>query len=95
MRYKRSFITGFELAEIWDSYGGENRWTRAAREFGEVGGLAVYWCGMPQNASAIPLTFSLHRPDGTELPCNYRLKDIIAATERIKAETLAAIGVAP
>jgi len=54
------------------------------RDFAAAGGLCRYWCGMPGSASAIPLTFALFAPDGTKLECKYRLKDIIAATAKIK-----------
>jgi len=65
-----------EMARVWEAYGGETAWSIAARRFGELGGLAQYWCGMPQSASAIPLTFALFAPNGDPLPCKYRLRDI-------------------
>lgn len=72
------------VAEKWEAYQGETRWSKAMRRFGELGGLCQYWCGMPQCASAIPLTFALFAPDGTEFECKYRLKDIYAATELLR-----------
>jgi hypothetical protein len=74
------------MAEEWEAYGGETTWSRAARRFGELGGLVQYWCGMPRSASAIPLTFALFKPDGTPLPSHYRLKDIHAAIATLEAE---------
>lgn len=67
------------MADEWARYGGECTWTMAAREFGALGGLAQYWCGMPRSSSAIPLTFALFTPGGERMECNYRLKDIRAA----------------
>ena len=73
-----------EVLEDWIAWAGETAWTKALREFGASGGLIVYWCGMPQCASAIPLAFTLHRPDGSRLPCDNRLKDIRAAIKILK-----------
>lgn len=67
------------VAEDWRQYGGDNPWTAALDRFGDLGGKVIWWCGYPRCASAIPLTFSLHMPDGTKAHCNYRLKDIRAA----------------
>lgn len=65
-----------QIAEDWEAWCGETAWSKSMRRFGELGGLAVLWCGFPQSKSAIPLCFSLFRPDGTELPGKSRLKDI-------------------
>lgn len=75
-----------EIADAWAHWCGENRWTKALREFHDLGGLVRWWCGYPQSASAIPLTFELFRADGTALASEHRLKDIraaiVAASER-------------
>lgn len=68
--------------------GDDNRWVKAMREFGELGGQSQWWCGMPSCASAIPLTFTLVAPDGQKLECNYRLKDITAAVTFLKQLTV-------
>jgi hypothetical protein len=72
------------VAAIWEDYQGETAWTKSMREFGSLGGLVQYWCGMPRCASSIPLTFALFAPDGTKLECSYRLKDIHAAIATLK-----------
>lgn len=75
------------IANDWADWCGENTpWVKALREFASFGGLVTWWCGYPQSKSAIPLTFSLHRLDGTKLPCAYRLKDIRAAVAILRAE---------
>lgn len=71
-----------DVAEGWRGWAGETAWTKAADEFGELGGKIAWYCGYPQSKSAIPLTFTLHMPDGTEFAGHYRLKDIRAATTR-------------
>jgi hypothetical protein len=63
----------------WESWGGPSKWTQQLRIFGDLGGKIQYWSGVPRSASAIPLTFALFAPDGTKLPCNYRLRDITNA----------------
>lgn len=74
------------MADIWAGWcGDDSAWCKAAREFGALGGLAQYWSGMPRSASAIPLTFALYRPDGSKLPCSYRLKDIKAAIADLRS----------
>jgi hypothetical protein len=72
------------MADTWAAYSGESAWTKAAREFGDLGGLAQYWSGIPGSKSAIGLTFALFAPDGTKLPCEYRLKDIRSAIALLK-----------
>ena len=79
------FKTGEQMAAIWASWCGDTAWTRAALEFGALGGRFKYYDGMPRSKSAIPLTFALLAPDGTELPSNSRLKDIRAAIATLKA----------
>ena len=75
------------MADQWVWWCGEDtQWVKQCREFGRLGGLARYWCGMPQNCSAIPLAFELFAPDGRELPSNSRLKDIRAAIATLRAE---------
>jgi hypothetical protein len=88
---KRSMFAAPEIehpcnvAAFFDRWSAKNkRWSAALREFGALGGKVEYWCGLPNCASAIPLTFGLYAPDGTELPCNYRLKDIHAAIEALR-----------
>lgn len=77
------------VAEIWRGYGGDTPWTAALDEFAALGGRVQYWCGMPRCASAIPLTFALFAPDGRQLECNYRLKNIRAAIDSIKCKEVA------
>ena len=74
------------IAELWEAWCGETEWSRSLRRFGELGGKIRYWCGMPRSASAIPLTFALFKPDNSELPCKYRLKDIKAAISLLESE---------
>jgi hypothetical protein len=73
------------VAEIFESWCGPTPWSRAMREFGALGGLCQYWCGMPKCASSIPLTFALFMPDGAQFPCGNRLKDIRAAADALRA----------
>jgi len=73
------------VAHAWRAWCGDTPWTRALEEFGRLGGLIQDWGGMPRSASAIPLTFARFDADGNELPCNYRLKDIRAAIESLRA----------
>jgi hypothetical protein len=72
------------IADFWEQWCGDTPWSRSLRRFGELGGKIQYWCGVPRSHSAIPLTFALYAPDGTELPCNYRLKDIKAAIKTLE-----------
>lgn len=74
------------VADVWEKYGGPTPWSKAMREFGHLGGLCQYWCGMPRSASAIPLTFSLFTPDGRKFNCDYRLKDILAAIKELSVK---------
>jgi hypothetical protein len=74
-------------ASIWENWSdAAAKWAVALREFGALGGKCEYWCGVPHSHSAIPLTFALYKPDGTPLPCRYRLKDIKAAIAVLRAE---------
>lgn len=78
-----------EVAEVWESWCGDTPWSKALREFGSLGGLIRYWCGVPRCASAIPLTFELFAPDGTSLPCRYRLRDIRDAVTTLRNKVTA------
>lgn len=82
-RIETDRISRFDLeatAALWESWSSAGvKWAKALREFGALGGRCEYWCGLPNSASAIPLTFALYAPDGKQMPCNYRLKDIKAA----------------
>lgn len=70
-----------QVAADWEDWCGVTKWSIALRKFGELGGKIVWWSGYPQSKSAIPLCFSLFRPDGVEILCKSRLKDIRAAIE--------------
>lgn len=87
-RIERNRKKRFDLkatANFWENYSQAGvKWAVALREFGALGGRCEYWCGVPNSASAIPLTFSLYAPDGTKLPCRYRLKDIKAAITTLR-----------
>lgn len=76
------------VADDWKAWCGDCAWTHAMRQFGELGGLVDWWCGYPQCCSAIPLTFALFAPDGSELPCRYRLKDIRAAIATLSPQNV-------
>lgn len=76
-----------DVADFWESYSGDTAWVKALREFGRLGGQIQYWCGVPQSASAIPLTFGLFHPDGREIECDSRLKDIRAAIVLLREVT--------
>lgn len=82
-----SIVDPVDIAELWERWCGETPWSISLREFAAAGGRIRYWCGMPRCASATPLTFSLHRSDGSELPCSYRLKDIKAAIATLRDES--------
>ena len=73
-----------DTVEAWVAWCGETPWSKYLRRFGELGGKMIYWGGMPQSASAVPLCFQLFAPDGKELPCESRLKDIKAAVEYLE-----------
>lgn len=77
-------VPAADVADSWATWCGENRWTKAMRSFGSLGGKCQWWCGYPQSASAVPLTFALFAPDGRKLLCNYRLKDIVAAIAELE-----------
>lgn len=70
-----------EIAELWENWCGKTNWSESLRQFGQLGGKIIYYCGMPQSASAIPLTFEMVMPTGEVLPGNSRLKDIKTAIE--------------
>lgn len=74
--------TAGSVAESWESWCGKCRWTKRMREFGEVGGLVIWYCGYPQSKSAIPLCFTLHDDRGMKIITggDSRLKDIEMAT---------------
>lgn len=78
------------VASLWERWCGETRWSILLREFGSLGGKIEYWCGVPQSASAIPLTFELMLPDGSIFQApdegNSRLKDIRAAISEAKEQ---------
>jgi hypothetical protein len=75
-------------ASFWESWSkASGKWAVALREFGALGGKCEYWCGVPNSASAIPLTFALYSPDGEKMPCDSRLKDIKAAIAVLRERT--------
>lgn len=81
-----------KTVRAWTQWCGETPWTKYLIEFGQLGGLITYWCGVPRSASAIPLTFSLHYANGERIEgCdNSRLKDLRAAVAILKARKEAA-----
>ena len=74
-------------ASAWEGWCGVSQWSIALREFGALGGQCESFGGRPRSASAIGLTFALYRPNGSKLPCDYRLKDITDAIATLKNET--------
>ena len=74
-----------EVADAWESWCGPTQWSKALRQFGELGGEIRWLEGYPQSKSAIPLVFSL-RLWGHPLFGMGRLKDIRRAVARAKAE---------
>ncbi len=74
------------VAALWEAWCGETPWSKGLREFGALGGLIQYWCGVPRSASAIPLCFGLFYPDGRRIETggDSRLKDIRAAISILK-----------
>jgi len=83
IRMAKDAIWRFDVestAHLWERWSDVAvKWANAIRDFAALGGQVEYWCGVPHSASAIPLTFGLYTPEGDELPCKYRLKDIRAA----------------
>lgn len=73
------------LAARWEAWCGDTKWSRAMMDFAAAGGMVQDWGGMPQSSSAIPLTFDLFLPDGSEFPGKYRLRDIQEATRLAQA----------
>ena len=80
-----------EVAEMWESWCGETKWSKSLRKFGDAGGRVIWWSGYPRSASAIPLCFSLFL-DGKELNGGSRLKDIRAAIAKAEGEERGAKG---
>lgn len=74
------------IADLWESWCGETLWSKKLKEFGRLGGKITYYCGMPRSASAIPLCFVLHLPNGKEFNGRSRLKDIQQAISKAKGE---------
>ncbi len=74
-----------QVAKGWENWCGITAWSKAMYSFGKLGGLAIWWSGYPQSKSAVPLYFALYQPDGTELPCESRLKDIKAGIIALEA----------
>ena len=74
------------VAEKWECWCGETAWSKAMREFASLGGMVTWYCGYPQSASAIPLTFTLHRPNGEQIETggSSRLRDIREAIRQLK-----------
>ena len=79
--------TPHEVADAWENWCGVTKWSTSLREFGDLGGKILWWCGMPRSTSAIPLTFALYTPTGEKLYCDYRLKDIRAAIVTLNVPT--------
>ena len=75
-----------EVADAWELWCGETPWSQTLRRFGALGGRVRWLCGYPRSRSAIPLCFCLYRPDGKELPCRSRLKDIRAAVAALEEQ---------
>ena len=63
------------VADAWETWCGETPWSIALREFGNLGGTIIWWCGYPRSKSAISLCFTLYL-NGAKLPGSSRLKDI-------------------
>ncbi len=78
--------SALDVAEAWEHWGGNTPWSRAMREWSELGGRVIYWGGLPQSASAIPLCFVLVDASGQEIPGKSRLKDIREAVVAAKGE---------
>lgn len=74
----------FDTAKAWVAWCGETSWSKYLYRFGELGGKMIWWGGYPQSVSAIPLCFQLFTPNGIELECNSRLKDIKAAIKYLE-----------
>lgn len=70
-----------EVADAWKRWCGETAWSRGLRDWAELGGTMMWWCGYPRSKSAIPLSFTLIDPQGNEVPGEGRLKDIETAVE--------------
>jgi len=73
-----------EVAEAWEDWCGESRWSKAMRDFGAFGGQVKWWEGYPQSLAAVPLCFGLYDKNGNEMPSKSRLKDIIDAIKQLK-----------
>ena len=72
------------VADRWAGWCGETQWSKKLREFGKLGGAVIWYCGVPQSASAIPLCFSLIMPDKSKFNGSSRLKDIRQAISGCK-----------
>lgn len=72
-------VPAAQVAKAWERWCGDTTWSRAMREWAELGGKVIWWGGYPQSASAIPLCFVLVDATGQKMPGSSRLKDIRAA----------------
>jgi hypothetical protein len=77
-------VPALQVAEQWEAWCGDTPWSRAMREWANLGGKVISWGGRPQSASAIPLCFVLIDAADREMPGSSRLKDIRAAIEAAK-----------
>ena len=79
-------ISPWQVAKRWEEWCGATAWSRAMREWGTLGGMVIWWGGVPQSASAIPLCFVLVDSAGQKMPGSSRLKDIRAAIATRRAQ---------
>ena len=74
------------VLDLWVGWCGDTSWSRSLKEYGELGGMIIHWCGVPRSSSAIPLCFELVDKDGKEIIPNQnsRLRDIKQAIKALK-----------
>ncbi|KKL10450.1 hypothetical protein LCGC14_2555650 [marine sediment metagenome] len=77
----RPTVSAWQLAKRWEAWCGGTAWSKAMREWAELGGRVIDYGGVPLSASAIPLCFVLVDSSGQEMPGSSRLKDIRAAVK--------------
>mgnify|MGYP001619541604 FL=1 len=82
-----SDATNREIADAWEGWCGETKWSRAVRELDRLGWRVQWWAGYPRSASAIPLTFTIYDPNGDKFPSSARLRDLTAAVKAAEPTT--------
>jgi hypothetical protein len=68
---KPEIVACEDVAEAWEAFCGETKWSRLMREAGALGCKCVWWAGYPRSKSAIPLCFELIKGDARIMKGHY------------------------